>query len=144
MSYAHNSIPTHPDAPAARTRLLALALAAALGGMAGTALAQDQEVTQTGMAAQETMQSTPAPAPPAPPQPAQPMQPAEAEVTFRSLPPDSIVGSYKIDFGALDGNGDGAINRSEASANATLTAEFDAVDNDHNGRLSQHELKGWM
>jgi len=65
-----------------------------------------------------------------------------ADVT--SLPPDSVVGEYKIDFTAMDANGDGSINRSEASSNKTLTDEFRAVDNNHDGRLSKEELAGWM
>jgi len=65
-------------------------------------------------------------------------------VTFTSSPSNSIVGDYKIDFAAMDGNGNGSISRSEASSNATLTAEFAAVDADHNGQLSKSELTGWL
>jgi Ca2+-binding EF-hand superfamily protein len=55
-----------------------------------------------------------------------------------------VVGEYRIDFAALDANGDGSLSRTEVRSNATLTGEFRAVDNDHNGRLSKEELKGWM
>jgi Ca2+-binding EF-hand superfamily protein len=44
----------------------------------------------------------------------------------------------------MDSNGNGSISRSEAKSNATLTAEFDAVDNNHDGKLDQQELAGWM
>lgn len=69
---------------------------------------------------------------------------AGSQVTVKSAPSNSVVGEYKIDFASLDRNGDGSLNRSEASANATLTGEFRAVDSDRNGRLSKAELTGWM
>ncbi|HJR75177.1 MAG TPA: EF-hand domain-containing protein, partial [Luteimonas sp.] len=81
---------------------------------------------------------------PPPPPPAQDMPPPQAPVTVNSLPPDSVVGEYKIDFAAMDKNGDGNLSRAEARSNATLTQEFRAVDVDNNGRLSKNELKGWM
>ena len=56
--------------------------------------------------------------PPAAPMPA---ASAQAEVTVTSSPPDSIVGEYKIDFAALDKNGDGNLTRAEVKSNATLT-----------------------
>ncbi len=68
----------------------------------------------------------------------------EVQVQVTSSAPDSVVGEYKIDFAALDSNGDGNLTRTEVQSNATLTAEFRAVDNDHNGKLSQTELQGWM
>src|SRR3546814_6173328 len=44
----------------------------------------------------------------------------------------------------MDSNGNGSISRGEAKSNATLTAEFDAVDNNHDGKLDRQELEGWM
>lgn len=69
---------------------------------------------------------------------------AGSQVTVQSGPSNSVVGEYKIDFASLDRNGDGSLNRNEASANATLMGEFRAVDSNRNGRLSKDELKGWM
>ena len=69
---------------------------------------------------------------------------AEAQVTVTSSPPDSVVGEYRIDMAAMDRNGDGRLSRAEARSNATLTAEFAAVDNNRDGALDAHELKGWM
>src|SRR5690606_33020063 len=85
-------------------------------------------------------------APPAPPPPARvvPTGPTEPLVTFTSSPSNSIVGDYKIDFTAMDSNGNGSISRSEARSNATLTGEFDAVDNNSDGKLDRQELGGWM
>ncbi len=89
-----------------------------------------------------------APAPPmaaTPPAAAEPAPAAgAAQATVRSVPPDSVVGEYKIDFATMDANGNGSISRSEAKSNATLTAEFDAVDNNHDGKLDKQELAGWM
>lgn len=65
------------------------------------------------------------------------------EVRVRSQSPGPIVGEYRIDFATLDGDGDGHISRSEAGANEHLEAEFDAVDRNRDGRLSQEELSGW-
>src|SRR3546814_16993840 len=44
----------------------------------------------------------------------------------------------------MDSNGNGSISRGEAKSNAKLTAEFDAVDNNHDGQLDRQELEGWM
>ena len=83
--------------------------------------------------------------PAAAPMPASaPMANTSAEVQVTSSPADSVVGEYKIDFAALDKNGDGNLSRAEVKSNATLTMEFRAVDHDRNGRLSKDELKGWM
>lgn len=62
----------------------------------------------------------------------------------RSFEPDSVVGDYRIDFEALDTDGDGLIDRGEAAANPTLAAEFRAVDANADGRLDRDELAGWM
>jgi len=66
------------------------------------------------------------------------------QVVIRSFEPDSVVGEYRIDFDALDGNGDGVLSRTEAGANATLGGEFRAVDTNADGRLDRNELSGWM
>lgn len=104
----------------------------------------------------------PPPAPPAPmpaPTPGAPMPPATdaatlpqassatgAPVTVNQQQPDSISSNYHIDFAAMDGNGDGNISRAEVrkSGNDDLMREFHVVDRNHNGRLTQEELKGWL
>ncbi len=68
----------------------------------------------------------------------------EAPVTVRSVQPDSVVGDYRIDFDALDSDGDGYISRAEAQANPSLAAEFDAIDIPRRGRLSREQLAGWL
>ena len=67
-------------------------------------------------------------------------------VHVNQLPPDSISSNYHIDFGTMDKNGDGNINRAEvrASGNDDLMREFHVVDANHNGRLTREELKGWL
>lgn len=66
-------------------------------------------------------------------------------VTVRSYEPDSIPGdAYRISFDALDADGDGSIDRTEAAAHATLAAEFRAVDADGDGLASRKELAGWI
>ncbi|MEZ0469412.1 hypothetical protein [Luteimonas salinilitoris] len=65
------------------------------------------------------------------------------EVRINSQLPNSVVGQYRIDFATLDSNGDGHLSRSEARANESLSAEFDAADSYRDGRLSQEELSGW-
>lgn len=149
-----------------KPRALALALLAGLG-MSGTVLAQDvvtaaEDQVEAPVGA-EAAQATTAPPPALPPVPPAPATPstvpappappmaqtaiatgADAEVTFTSSPSNSVVGEYAIDFAAMDSNGDGGISRAEARSNATLTAEYAAVDIDSNGRLSKSELQGWM
>ena len=51
---------------------------------------------------------------------------------------------YRIDFAALDSDGDGHISRAEARAHPTLAAEFNAIDVNRDGRLSREELAGWL
>ena len=67
-------------------------------------------------------------------------------VRVRSHAPDSISSNYKVDWSALDKNGDGNVSRSEvrASGNEDLMREFHVVDGNHNGRLSKEEMKGWL
>ena len=69
-----------------------------------------------------------------------------APVTVREQQPDSISSNYKVDFGAVDKNGDGNVSHSEvrASGNADLAREFHVVDANHNGRLTKEEMKGWI
>ena len=62
----------------------------------------------------------------------------------RGFEPDSIVGDYRIDFVALDLDGNELIDRSEAKAQPTLDAEFRAVDSNNDGLLDRAELSGWM
>jgi hypothetical protein len=93
-----------------------------------------------------------APMPPPPP-PGEPMPPPPAPpppdappVSVREHAPDSVSANYKVDWSALDKNGDGSVSRSEvrASGNADLMREFHVVDGNHNGRLSKEEMKGWL
>lgn len=85
--------------------------------------------------------------PPAPPAaPAAPMAPPGSPVTVREQQPDSISSNYKVDYAALDKNGNGSVSRAEvrASGNDDLAREFHVVDGNHDGRLTEAELKGWL
>jgi hypothetical protein len=136
-SAVHSGTAQHEDATIRGSQSAGQARAAADAASAAAANAA--------LAAQAAQDAANAPPPPPPPVPVAP-DPAAAQpqVSFHSLPPDSVVGQYKVDFAALDANGNGSISRSEAKSNATLTAEFDAVDNNHDGRLDKHELAGWL
>ena len=81
-----------------------------------------------------------------PPADAATMPAAGTPTTVREQQPDSISSNYKVDFGAMDKNGDGNVSRSEvrASGNADLAREFHVVDANHNGRLTKEEMKGWI
>ena len=68
----------------------------------------------------------------------------DERIVVRSYEPDSVVGEYRIDFEAMDANGDGFIDRREAAANPTLEGEFRAVDGNSDGRLDREELSGWI
>ncbi|HBK45636.1 MAG TPA: hypothetical protein DDZ67_04225 [Xanthomonadaceae bacterium] len=68
----------------------------------------------------------------------------EAAVTVRSIQPNSVSGNYRIDFQALDSDGDGFISRDEAQANPALADEFDSLDTRRTGRLSREQLAGWL
>ena len=48
----------------------------------------------------------------------------DERVVVRSYEPDSVVGEYRIDFEAMDANGDGVLDRREAATNPTLEGEF--------------------
>lgn len=67
------------------------------------------------------------------------------QVIVRSYEPAAVLSEqYRIDFVALDVDGDGHISRAEAAAHATLAAEFNAIDANRDGRLSRSELGGWI
>jgi len=67
------------------------------------------------------------------------------QVIIRSYEPRSARSeAYRVDFAALDVDGDGFISRAEAKAHATLDAEFNAIDSNRDGRLSREELAGWL
>lgn len=69
----------------------------------------------------------------------------EQQVIVRSYEADSILrDQYRIDFDALDSNGDGHLDRREAAAHPTLAAEFAGVDANADGRLDREELRGWI
>lgn len=68
----------------------------------------------------------------------------ESSVIVRSIQPNSVVGSYRIDFQAMDTDGDGSISRAEAQANPALADEFDALDTRHSGHLTREQLAGWL
>ena len=94
------------------------------------------------------------PAPPAAPMPpevmpaapAAPMPPPGSPVTVREQQPDSISSNYKVGYAALDKNGNGSVSRAEvrASGNDDLAREFHVVDGNHDGRLTEAEMKGWL
>lgn len=69
--------------------------------------------------------------------------PAEPRVDVTWGPSNSVVGDYSVDMASLDADGNGQLSRDEAGANATLAAEFDAVDNNRDGVLDADELKDW-
>lgn len=70
--------------------------------------------------------------------------PGQAAVTVRSIQPDTVLGNYRIDFTALDVDGDGFISRAEAQANPALADEFNALDTARRGKLSREQLAGWL
>ncbi len=70
--------------------------------------------------------------------------PGQAQVTVRSVQADTVVGNYRIDFAALDLDGDGFISRAEAQVNPALADEFNALDTGRRGKLSREQLAGWL
>lgn len=67
------------------------------------------------------------------------------QVIIRSYEPRTVSdGRYRVDFAALDADGDGYVSRAEARAHPALDAEFRAIDVNRDGRLSREELAGWL
>lgn len=67
------------------------------------------------------------------------------QIVVRSFEPAPAPSdAYRIDFAALDADGDGTISREEAAAHPVLRDEFAAVDADGDGLLSREELRGWI
>jgi len=80
----------------------------------------------------------------APPEPVPPPSPVASgmdtpRVIVRSVPGDPI----KTNFAATDANGDSSIDRTEARADAGLTAKFKTFDKDRDGQLSYAEYETW-
>ncbi|AKC87348.1 hypothetical protein [Pseudoxanthomonas suwonensis] len=65
-------------------------------------------------------------------------------IIIRSVEPASLIGGDRLDFAALDADGDGLVDRREAAADASLRAEFDRVDANRDGKLDREELAGWI
>ena len=106
---------------------------------AGTAEAASAMASEAAAGAQAAAQgAVAAPSDPAPVPAPMPVPGAQAEplVSVTSSPPDSVVGQYRIDMAALDANGNGSLSRGEVKSNASLVAEFHAVDSNRNGSLS--------
>ena len=67
------------------------------------------------------------------------------QIIIQSYEPRQVASAqYRIDFEALDTDGDGHISRAEARAHPTLDTEFAAIDVNRDGRLSREELAGWV
>ena len=73
-----------------------------------------------------------------------PAEPGQATVVVRSIQPDNVTGNYRIDFNALDVDGDGFISRDEAQANPALADEFNSLDTARRGKLAREQLAGWL
>lgn len=65
-------------------------------------------------------------------------------IIVRSVEPDSLVGGDRLDFGLLDANGDGTVDRDEASVDRELKRRFESVDLDRDGVLDRDELVDWI
>ncbi|WP_051412438.1 hypothetical protein [Pseudoxanthomonas sp. J35] len=106
--------------------------------------------------AQAAAPATPLPMPPPPATPSdQPLQRQTGMVVLereggqkiivRSLEPDSLVGGDRYEFGQLDADGDGFVERGEAGAvDRYLLRSFDQLDANRDGRLDRDELAGWI
>ncbi|WP_051414177.1 hypothetical protein [Pseudoxanthomonas suwonensis] len=106
--------------------------------------------------AHSAVPATPLPLPPPPATPAdQPLQRQTGMVVIerehgqkiivRSLEPDSLVGGDRYEFGQLDADGDGFVERGEAGAvDRYLLRAFDQLDANRDGRLDRDELTGWI
>lgn len=122
-----------------RSRLQAAALAVLLAPAAASAQVEtaplpvpDRPATQADRAERQTGMATF-------------QQAGGQQVVIRSFEPKAALSSdYRIDFDALDADGDGFISRGEAAAHETLAREFRGVDADGDGRLGRDELRGWM
>ena len=55
-----------------------------------------------------------------------------------------VAAAQQVSFETLDADGDGAINKEEATAHEQLSAAFDAVDVDQSGTLSKDEFTAVM
>jgi len=91
----------------------------------------------TALAAPPTTSQTPA-APPTTSQTATDQDPA-AQMDKTSTSADTSI-SMQARFQALDTNGDGYIDRTEAAVNSALLAQFDKLDVNHDGKLSPAEF----
>jgi hypothetical protein len=64
-------------------------------------------------------------------------------VTVRWGQPPARPAEARPSFAAIDRNGDGQIDESEASAYLTLANDFDYADTNHDRRVSRREFDRW-
>lgn len=65
-------------------------------------------------------------------------------VTVKSIqPPIPNMDDYQATVAQLDRNGDGVVVRSEVPAEHALASEFQLIDTDRNGRITDAELLKW-
>lgn len=67
-----------------------------------------------------------------------------ARVQTRNAVDRSYADPGAATFASFDVNRDGYISREEAAESSELARVFDARDKDRDGRLSLHELTGWI
>lgn len=58
-------------------------------------------------------------------------------------PPLPNAADYQVRLVELDQNGDGVVVRGEVPAGHALASEFQLVDSNHDGRITEPELLGW-
>ena len=58
-------------------------------------------------------------------------------------PPLANADDYRATVAQLDANGDGFVTRREVPTTHALNFEFDLVDTDRNGRITDAELSAW-
>lgn len=58
-------------------------------------------------------------------------------------PPLANADDYRATVAQLDRNGDGFVTRQEVPLSHALAFEFELVDTDRNGRVTQAELSNW-